>query len=122
MNICIFSGNIVADAQKHTSKTDRTFYTFTIANNSKYYNKDKSLVEKTLFVDIVVSRDGHKAYVEKYAKKGTYANIGGKLDIYESEKDGKKYKNLRILVDDIHLSINGEAVKKDSTDTENLPF
>jgi single-stranded DNA-binding protein len=125
MNIIVLSGNLVSDAKEFKTQSDRRFFTFTIANNQVHYNKDKTKIEKTIFIDCIVSRDGLLKYTELYAKKGTMTTLCGAVDFKETEKDGTKYKNFRVIIEDLHFSHNGKTIEKDNIDPghfDDMPF
>jgi single-stranded DNA-binding protein len=125
MNILVINGNLTADAKALKSKSDRKFFTFTLANNKIHYNKDKTQIKTTTFIDCIASRDGLLNYVEKYGKKGQFATICGSIQIKETEKDGTKYKNVHVIIDDLHFSVNGVTIgdKPDMTvAVDDIPF
>lgn len=104
MNTFTLAGNLTADATKHSSNNGREFYSFTIAHNRVWYDKNREKQQRTTYFECLDSKEGHAKYLNDMAKKGNHAVIVGSLDIIKTEKDGKNYTNVKVIVDDIHLS------------------
>ena len=48
--------------------------------------------------------DAHEKYIKEMAKKGAHVVVIGSVDIIQTEKDGTKYNNVKIIVDELHIS------------------
>ena len=104
MNTFTLSGNLTDAPKLHTSESGRKFYSFTVAHNRVWYTAQKEKQTQTSYFDCIDNREGHAKYISDYAEKGSHVVIVGSLSIVTTEKDGTKYKNLKVLVDDIHLT------------------
>jgi len=104
MNQITISGNLTADFTRKTTEVGREWSLFTIANNTVYFNKAQEKIEKVTFIDIVCSKSGLQEYVKKYAFKGAFCLVLGRLEIVKTDKDGAKYTNVRIVADELHFS------------------
>lgn len=105
MDNLIITGNLTKDPVKYETNGDIRVR-FTIANND-----DK---EKPLFLDCVA----FKRLAENcltYLLKGSKVLVRGRLQVYESEKDGRTYKNVETLCDQVEFL----SPKNDRSD---LPF
>lgn len=104
MNTITLAGNLVADAKQHEAATGRKFMSFTLAHNRVWYDKNKEKQQRTTYFDCLDSREGHEKYIKEMAKKGAHIVVIGSVDIVQSEKDGVKYNNVKIIVDELHIS------------------
>lgn len=104
MNTITLAGNLVADAKQHEAATGRKFMAFTIAHNRVWYDKNKEKQQRTTYFDCLDSKEGHEKYIKDMAKKGCHVVVVGSVDIVVTEKDGTKYTNVKVIVDDIHIS------------------
>lgn len=121
MNVTTISGNLTSDYTGKTSEDGRPWSLFTIANNTVFFNKAQEKVEKVTFVDIVCSKSGLQEYVKKYATKGAFCLVVGRLEIIKTDKNGTKYTNVRIVADELHFSSSSSRAATQNTDNDN-PF
>jgi len=121
MNVTTISGNLTSDFTGKTSEDGRAWSLFTIANNTVFFNKAQEKVEKVTFVDIVCSKAGLQEYVKKYATKGAFCLVVGRLEIIKTEKDGTRYTNVRIVADELHFSSSSTRAAASETNNDN-PF
>lgn len=76
---------------------------FTIATNDSYKDKDGKKVEQTDWHNIVAWR-GTAEIVEKFAKKGSFVGVEGKLKHRTWEdKEGVKQYTTEVVIDEILL-------------------
>lgn len=93
-NITI-SGNLTSDVKVAHDQNGREFMSFRVAVNDRRRNEDT-----TTFYDVT----GAKTGVFDYLSKGQGVIVSGKLSIFETEKDGKKYNNIQVAARDIELT------------------
>ena len=125
MNTVTLAGNLVADATKHTAASGRTFMAFTLAHNRVWYDKNKEKQQRTTYFECLDSREGHAKYITDLAKKGNHIVVIGSIDIIQTEKDGTKYTNVKIIVDELHLSPKSNVSRSPVSNEEiadDLPF
>jgi len=113
MNTLTLSGNLTADAKKHTTEGGREFYSFTLAHNKVWYDKNQEKQTKTSFFDCLDSKPGHAKYLENHAKKGAHVVILASIEIFATENGDKKYLNTKLIIEDIHIS--PKTAKADET-------
>jgi single stranded DNA-binding protein len=104
MNTVTLAGNLVADATQHTAASGRTFMAFTLAHNRVWYDKKKEKQQRTTYFECLDSREGHAKYITDLGRKGNHVVVIGSVDIIQTEKNGTKYTNVKIIVDELHLS------------------
>lgn len=105
MNQIFISGNLVHNPKKHESSGGKTFYSATLANNYSYLDSNQNEVNHVSYFDLVIGKTGHFKYLEKYGKKGSQAVIQGRVELGAYEKDGVKHRTIRIIVQDLKLSL-----------------
>lgn len=118
MNTVTLSGNLVADATQHTAASGRTFMAFTLAHNRVWYDKNKEKQQRTTYFECLDSKEGHVKYIMDMAKKGNHVVIVGSIDIIVTEKDGTKYTNVKVIVDDLHISQKSSSSKSPVSNEE----
>jgi single-strand DNA-binding protein len=73
-----------------------------LAVNDNYKNKSGELVEKTVFVDVVVWGKQAEA-TGKHMTKGNPIAVEGKLQLDQWEKDGEKRQKLCVRAERVHF-------------------
>jgi len=101
MNKIILIGHIGQDPTIENGRAQ-----FNLAVNEK-----KNGEKKTTWFRCVKFK--YVEFVEKYVRKGSQCMIVGKLDIYETEKNGQPMKYINVIIDEIELI--GSGKKDDQT-------
>lgn len=126
-------GRITNDLELRSTSNNNSVCQFTIAINEGYGDK-----ERTDFIDCVAWNKRAES-ICKYCDKGVKVAIEGKLQTDTYEKDGKKIKTTKVLVNEITFiekikSTNNEPKEEtkeevdlfkefgDETADEDLPF
>lgn len=123
-------GRIVNNLELRSTNNNNSVCQFTIAINEGYGDK-----ERTDFIDCVAWNKRAES-ICKYCNKGVKVAIEGKLQTDTYEKDGKKIKTTKVLVNEIQfiekLKDKGENKKENEVDLfkefgdeiadEDLPF
>lgn len=110
-NQCIIEGRLTADVKKSKTTNGTKAVRFAVANQR---SKDS-----TMFFNVVAY--GNTAeFVEKYFSKGTPIIVSGPLEYYDTEKDGKKYRNYQIVAVSVDFTVSNkpEQENKESTSDE----
>lgn len=87
-NQCTIEGRLVADVRKSNTTNGTKAVTFSVANA----RSNKS----TLFFNCVAYGTTAE-FIAKYFKKGSPVIVSGPLEYYDTERDGKKYRNYQII-------------------------
>ena len=106
-NQCIIEGRLTADVKKSKTTNGTKCVRFSVANQR---SKDA-----TMFFN-VVAYGTTAEFVEKYFSKGTPIIVAGPLEYYDTERDGKKYRNYQIVAisADFTVSNKPDAEPKDA--------
>lgn len=112
-NTITISGRLANDPKKVNTQTGKHCARFTVANQ-----KDK---DTTYFFDCVVYGPGADFLVQWF-KKGAGIDVTGRLEYYDKEKDGKKYRNYQILALSIDFPVSKASAKTPEDDTKDLPW
>lgn len=104
-------GRIVNNLELRTTSNNNSVCQFTIAINDGYGDK-----ERTDFIDCVAWNKRAES-ICKYCDKGVKVAVEGKLQTDTYEKDGKKIKTTKVLVNEIQFiekikSTNNEPKKE----------
>lgn len=125
LNVVVFVGNIVRDAELKYLNTGTAVAEFAVAVNDSY-KKGESWVEYVSFIDC--SMMGKRAEgVHRYLTKGAKVGVQGKMrqDRWET-KDGGKRSKLKISVDEIEFlgsrGDSAEAKPAASDFDDDIPF
>ncbi len=112
INKIILSGYIGQNPDAKTTNSGVALTTFSLGNTSGFGEN-----KKTLFIKVICWRQVAE-YVRRYAKKGDYVVVVGRLDKNEyTDKTGKTAKDYQIIADDIELkSKNGETPQQQLSD------
>ena len=113
LNNISLQGRLASDPELKETGTGIKLTTFTLAVN-RPYQKDKE--SPTDFLDLVAWRTTGE-FVARNFRKGDMAVVNGRLqtDTFE-DKDGKKRKSYRIVVDEIYF-----GGKKDKPTADVMP-
>ena len=113
LNNISLQGRLASDPELKETGTGIKLATFTLAVN-RPYQKDKE--SPTDFLDLVAWRTTGE-FVARNFRKGDMAVVNGRLqtDTFE-DKDGKKRKSYRIVVDEIYF-----GGKKDKPTADVMP-
>jgi single-strand DNA-binding protein len=111
MNNINITGNIVADATIRGTD-DKKVANFTVAVRGRGEHTD--FIRCTVFGKSV-------DYVEKYAKKGSKAEVSGSLHIGSYEKDGAKVSTAEIYVREVNLTAKAPAKAEDAPANDFAP-
>lgn len=108
MNTSIITGNLTREPERYATQSGDSICRFTIANND-----DK---ERPIFVPCSTYGKLSELCLT-YLHKGSKVLVSGKLRIYESEKDGVKYKNTEIYINQIDF-----LTPKSEQQDNDMPF
>ena len=104
MNSFIGIGNLTKEPEIRYTNNNLKVATITIAINRK---------EEADFIDCVAF-DKKADIIEQYLHKGNKVAVEGRLQTSMYEKDGKKYKSMNILINNIEfLNTNNKVVEED---------
>lgn len=119
-NFVAISGNLTADAELKFAN-DKPFLVFSLAHqDSVYDSKSKSYVDGPVsYFDVSISRNA-EGLVEVLTK-GVPVQITGKVEIKDTEKEGKKFRNVRIYADSV-APIVKTPKKKEVSSSEEAPW
>ena len=117
INSIILVGRIVNNLELRTTSNNNSVCQFTIAINEGYGDK-----ERTDFIDCV-AWNKRAEMICKYCNKGVKVAVTGKLQTNSYEKDGKKIKTTKVLVNEIQFieKLKNEVVD-DTSQEETDPF
>ena len=122
MNSFTGIGRVVNNLELRSTNNGNSVCQFTIAINEGYGDK-----ERTDFIDCVAWNKRAES-ICKYCDKGIKVAIEGKLQTDTYEKDGKKIKTTKVLVNEITFiekiknANNENTVQKEETKEETDPF
>lgn len=109
MNSFIGIGNLTKEPEIRYTNNNLKVATITIAINRK---------EEADFIDCVAF-DKKADIIEQYLHKGNKVAVEGRLQTNMYEKDGKKYKSMNILINNIEfLNTNNKVVEEDGIKKE----
>lgn len=109
MNSFIGIGNLTKEPEIRYTNNNLKVATITIAINKK---------EEADFIDCVAF-DKKADIIEQYLHKGNKVAVEGRLQTNMYEKDGKKYKSMNILINNIEfLNTNNKVVEEDGIKKE----
>lgn len=109
MNSFIGIGNLTKEPEIRYTNNNLKVATITIAINRK---------EEADFIDCVAF-DKKADIIEQYLHKGNKVAVEGRLQTNMYEKDGKKYKSINILINNIEfLNTNNKVVEEDGIKKE----
>ena len=116
-NFLAISGNLTADSVLKFSG-DKPFLVFSLAHtDSVYDSKTKSYVDgPTSYFDVSISRNA-EGLVEVLTK-GVPVEVVGKVEIKDTEKDGTKYRNVRIYASSVSTVVKTPKKKEMSQSEE----
>lgn len=113
INKVILMGRLTADPELQMSTTNIPVLSFTVAVNKP---KKKDGTQEANFIDCVAFRKTAE-FISKYFKKGSAIIIFGQINVSTYEKEEKKYKSTKIVVDEVQF---GES-KKEKSESFNVP-
>lgn len=109
MNSFVGIGNLTKEPEIRYTNNNLKVATITIAINRK---------EEADFIDCVAF-DKKADIIEQYLHKGNKVAVEGRLQTNMYEKDGKKYKSMNILINNIEfLNTNNKVVEEDGIKKE----
>lgn len=109
MNSFIGIGNLTKEPEIRYTNNNLKVATITIAINRK---------EEADFIDCVAF-DKKADIIEQYLHKGNKVAVEGRLQTSMYEKDGKKYKSMNILINNIEfLNTNNKVIEEDGIKKE----
>lgn len=104
-NQCTIEGRLTADVKKSKTTNGTKAVRFAVANQR---SKDS-----TMFFN-VVAYGGTAEFVEKYFSKGSPIIVSGPLEYYDTEKDGKKYRNYQIVAVSVDFTVSNKPESADN--------
>lgn len=104
-NQCTIEGRLTADVKKSKTTNGTKAVRFAVANQR---SKDS-----TMFFN-VVAYGGTAEFVEKYFSKGSPIIVSGPLEYYDTEKDGKKYRNYQIVAISVDFTVSNKPESADN--------
>lgn len=113
INKVILMGRLTADPELQMSTTNIPVLSFTVAVNKP---KKKDGTQEANFIDCVAFRKTAE-FIGKYFKKGSAIIIFGQINVSTYEKEEKKYKSTKIIVDEVQF---GES-KKEKSESLDVP-
>lgn len=108
MNSFIGIGNLTKEPEIRYTNNNLKVATITIAINRK---------EEADFIDCVAF-DKKADIIEQYLHKGNKVAVEGRLQTNMYEKDGKKYKSMNILINNIEFLNTNKVVEEDGIKKE----
>ena len=109
MNSFVGIGNLTKEPEIRYTNNNLKVATITIAINRK---------EEADFIDCVAF-DKKADIIEQYLHKGNKVAVEGRLQTNMYEKDGKKYKSMNILINNIEfLNTNNKVVEENEIKKE----
>lgn len=119
-NFVAISGNVGSEPELKFAN-DKPFLVFTLAHQDSLYDaKTKTYVDgPTSWFDVSISRNA-EGLVDTLLK-GTPVEVSGKVEIKDSEKDGKKFRNVRIYASSVALIVKTPK-KKELSSSEEAPW
>lgn len=108
MNSFIGIGNLTKEPEIRYTNNNLKVATITIAINRK---------EEADFIDCVAF-DKKADIIEQYLHKGNKVAVEGRLQTNMYEKDGKKYKSMNILINNIEFLNTNKVVQEDGLNKE----
>lgn len=109
MNSFIGIGNLTKEPEIRYTNNNLKVAQITIAINRK---------EEADFIDCVAF-DKKADIIEQYLHKGNKVAVEGRIQTNMYEKDGKKYKSMNILINNIEfLNTNNKVVEEDGIKKE----
>lgn len=116
-------GRIVNNLELRTTSNNKSVCQFTIAINDGYGDN-----ERTDFIDCV-AWEKRAENICKYCSKGLQVAVSGKLQTDSYEKDGKKIKTTKVLVNEIQFieklqntQTSEDVTTKEEVKEEHDPF
>jgi single-stranded DNA-binding protein len=103
INQVTMAGNIVREP-RHGIKNDSAWLAFSIAVNKRYRTTEGEWINAPAKYWDVLANGSLAANALPMIKKGVRVVVVGSMEYNENEKDGRSYKNVFILADDIALS------------------
>lgn len=103
VNNVVLQGRLGKDAHISENRNGTTRAFFVLANGRKYRNSDGDLVEDTSWIPVVYQGKGAAAIAE-YLVKGQHVTVTGRINTYETEKDGERIRNFEVMTFDVQLS------------------
>lgn len=108
MNSFIGIGNLTKEPEIRYTNNNLKVATITIAINRK---------EEADFIDCVAF-DKKADIIEQYLHKGNKVAVEGRVQTNMYEKDGKKYKSMNILINNIEFLNTNKVVQEDGLNKE----
>lgn len=109
INVCTFTGRVTRDAQLKTSSNNKSYCTFSIANNIGYGE-----YASTVFIDCTIWGARGESLAQ-YLTTGQLIGVSGELKLGKwTGKDGTEKSSLQLNVQSIQL-LGGK--KKEAQDT-----
>ena len=105
---CTIEGRLTADVKKSKTTNGTKCVRFSVANQR---SKDS-----TMFFN-VVAYGTTAEFVEKYFSKGTPIIVSGPLEYYDTEKDGKKYRNYQIVAVSVDFTVSNKPEQENKENT-----
>lgn len=87
-NQCTIEGRLTADVNKANTTNGTKAVRFAVANTRSNKN--------TMFFN-VVAYGTTAEFIAKHFEKGSSIIVSGPLEYYDTERDGKKYRNYQII-------------------------
>lgn len=103
MNKVFLSGNATDIAKPFNLSDDRLLLSFTVATSQSYLDKKGDKQTITQFHNCLNYKPSNIKYIKSVLKKGSLVIIEGSIQYTTTEKDGTKYHNTNIVVDDIKI-------------------
>lgn len=97
MNAVNLIGNITRDLElRHTTGSNIPYVFFTVAVNNSYTDKNGEKVDTADFVECIAWRNTAENLVQYHGKKGDPVAVVGKIEQFQTEKDGVKRYGQRV--------------------------
>lgn len=103
VNNVVLQGRLGKDAHISENRNGTTRAFFVLANSRKYKNSDGDVVEDTSWIPVVYQGKGAAA-IQDYLTKGQHVTVTGRINTYETEKDGETVRNFEVTTFDVQLS------------------
>jgi single-strand DNA-binding protein len=103
LNYVALMGNLVSDVELRQLESGMAVADLRLAVSERFKNKGGEMVEKTLFIDVVVW-DRQAENCAKYLGKGSPVLVEGRLQMDEwTDKEGGKRSKIRVRADTVQF-------------------
>jgi len=111
LNVCIFYGHLVGNAELSYWQDQTPYCRFSIANNKSWKNQNGEYESLPSYFDLVM-KGKYAETMAKYLTKGRGVKVVTRAKQNRWEKDGQKYSKIIFEVQDLELEPTGDQANK----------